>query len=64
MKFVLLDDLKTKYGIPHSRVSLWRLEKEGRFPKRVAISPGRIGWLESEIEAWIKLRADARPEAA
>lgn len=46
-----------------SRVQAWRLEKLGLFPRRIQISPGRVGWLKSEIEAWIKERADRRESA-
>jgi prophage regulatory protein len=39
-----------------SPVTQWREEKEGRFPKRRQISPGRVGWLESEILEWMASR--------
>ena len=54
-------------GIPYGKVQLWRLEKAGRFPKRVPLSPSRIAWIESEVDAWIKKRGaarDSRGEAA
>ena len=54
-------------GIPYGKVQLWRLEKAGRFPKRVPLSPSRIAWIESEVDAWIKKRVaarDSRGEAA
>jgi prophage regulatory protein len=47
-------------GIPYGRVHLWRLEKAGKFPKRVALSSSRIAWIESEIDAWIGARVTAR----
>ena len=37
-----------------SRVTIWRLEAAGMFPKRVRISPGRVGWREMDILAWIE----------
>lgn len=40
--------------IPLSDVTIWRLEKAGKFPKRRQISPGRVGWLASEVDAWIE----------
>ncbi len=46
--------------IPYSRVHLWRLENAGQFPKRVRLSPNKVAWLEDEIFAWLKERADAR----
>jgi len=42
--------------IPLSDVTIWRMEKAGQFPKRRQISPGRVGWLASEVEAWIESR--------
>ena len=42
-----------------SNTTLWREERAGRFPRRHALSPGLVGWLESEVEAWIAERAAA-----
>jgi prophage regulatory protein len=36
-----------------SKVSLWRDEKAGRFPRRVRIGANAVGWRLSEIQAWI-----------
>ena len=33
-----------------------RLEKAGKFPKRVQLGPNRVGWIESEIYDWLKQR--------
>jgi predicted DNA-binding transcriptional regulator AlpA len=49
--------------VPLSDVSLWRLEKRGEFPQRVQISPGRVGWFESEINAWLQQRKTSRSVA-
>ena len=43
-----------------SRTTRWRLERAGKFPARVQISPGAIGYLYSEIQAWIQERAEHR----
>jgi len=40
--------------------SIYRREKLGLFPKRLELGRGTVGWLESEIEAWIQEKADAR----
>lgn len=45
-----------------SRVTRWRLEKIGKFPKRKQLSANTIGWLESEITDWLATR-DERPGA-
>ena len=45
-------ELTTSY----SRTTIWREERAGRFPKRVQLSPGRVGWVGSEIQEWIVSR--------
>tara|TARA_R100001129_G_scaffold172038_1_gene142462 strand:+ start:461 stop:649 length:189 start_codon:yes stop_codon:yes gene_type:complete len=42
-----------------SRRSLYRRMAEGDFPSSVKLSPHRVGWRESEIEAWIAQREPA-----
>jgi prophage regulatory protein len=40
-----------------------RLEKAGKFPKRVRLGPyrtSRVGWLKREVHAWCKQREEAR----
>ena len=37
-----------------SRVTIWRLEKEGKFPPRIKISQKRIGWRKDEVTKWIE----------
>lgn len=39
-----------------SRSTIYRLERRGLFPKRRQISPGRIGWFESDVEAFLESR--------
>lgn len=39
-----------------SRATLYREVAGGRFPKPHRLSPGRVGWLRSEIDAWIATR--------
>ena len=36
-----------------SRVTRWRLERAGQFPRRVKLSAGRVGWRRSEVERWM-----------
>lgn len=33
--------------------TIWRMEKEGRLPAKVKLSPGTVGWIESEIIEFI-----------
>lgn len=43
-----------------SRVQAWRLEREGRFPKRIQLGVNSVGWIASELDAWIVAKASAR----
>lgn len=40
-----------KTGLPKS--GLYRLIKEGSFPRQVPLTPRSVGWRESEVERWI-----------
>lgn len=62
MKILSYDDLKAR-GINYSKVHLWRLERDKKFPKRVPLSESRHGWLETEIDGWLAERIAARPAA-
>jgi len=46
--------------VPLSRMHILRLEKDGKFPKRVKVSAARIGWIASEIEEFLQARAALR----
>jgi prophage regulatory protein len=52
--------LKEIFGIPFCREHARRLEKKGRFPKRLRLSPQKIAYLETEIVDWLKARAEER----
>ena len=43
-----------------SRTTRWRMEKKGDFPRHLRLSANAVGWLESEIAAWIKARVGER----
>lgn len=45
-------DLKSR-GIDYSNVHLLRLEAEGKFPKRLYLSPARVAWVENEIDDYL-----------
>ena len=63
MKLLAYKDLNSQKGIDYSKTQLWRLEKSGRFPRRVPLTGtpnGRHGWVESEIDAWIQARIGER----
>ena len=45
--------LKTIYGIPYSYQHIARLEKAGKFPRRMQLGQCRVAWYCSAVEAWI-----------
>ncbi len=40
-----------------SRTTRWRLERDGKFPRRRRISANSVAWLESELVQWLELKA-------
>jgi prophage regulatory protein len=42
-----------------SRTTLWRMVKAGAFPTPVRLSPGRVGFREADVAAWIAGREAA-----
>jgi prophage regulatory protein len=36
-----------------SRTTIWRLERDCKFPPRIRVSPGRVAWRESDIDAFV-----------
>lgn len=47
---------KVLYSFAHTA----RLEAAGLFPKRVPLGPGRVGYVEEEIDDWIRSRIGFR----
>lgn len=60
MRLLTVPELKSVKGIPYSRRHLRDLCKAGKFPKPVPISEARIGFVESEVDAWLSAKAAAR----
>ncbi len=51
-----LPDVRTRTGL--SRSTIYQRIAEGHFPKPISIGLRAVGWLESEIEEWLKLRIE------
>ena len=48
-KLLSLNDLRDR-GVPYHRVHIARLERAGKFPRRVRLNDaGRVAWVESRI---------------
>jgi prophage regulatory protein len=49
--------------VPYCRQHIARLEQKHQFPQRVRLGNGpksRVGWVLSEVEAWIEARMNDR----
>ncbi len=58
------DDLRSEKGIRFSRQWILQLIKQGKFPKSVKLGEASIGFVESEVDAWIESLIEQRDEAA
>lgn len=46
--------------VPYTPQHILRLEKAGKFPRRLQLGQNRIGWRLLDIEAWIADRTPAQ----
>jgi prophage regulatory protein len=51
-----LPSVKTRIGL--SRSSIYLRIAEGTFPKPVSLGLRAVGWLESDIEEWLRQRIE------
>ncbi len=49
-----------KEMVLYSPQHIARLEKAGKFPKRVKLGPNRVGWVEGEVLDWLQSRLNCR----
>ena len=42
------------------RSTIYRMEAVGQFPQRIKLGLRAVGWMESEVQAWLTMRATAR----
>ena len=49
--------------VPYTPQHILRLEKRGKFPRRVRIGENRVAWLLSEVERWITERVEQREQS-
>lgn len=51
-KILRLPAVKDKTGKPRS--SIYRMIAKNKFPKQIKLGQRSVGWIESEIDAWIE----------
>ena len=60
IRILSIDQVEAKVGL--HRATIYRLVAQDLFPKQVRLSSNRVGWIESEVEAWLRNRANDRKE--
>ena len=60
-KILRLPEVKTRTGL--SRSTIYLRIANSTFPARVALGERAVGWLESDIDAWIQSRIDESANA-
>ena len=58
MRIIRRHELTDKVG--YCLAHIHRLERQGLFPERVHLGPRAVGWVEEEVESWLRERMDAR----
>jgi prophage regulatory protein len=51
-------DLKALVSL--SKSTVWRLEQQGRFPRRRRLGFRAVGWLASEVQEWMRATGQRR----
>lgn len=44
-----------------ARTTRWKLERSGLFPTRRRLAGNSVGWLESDLAAWLQSRVPGSP---
>ncbi len=55
-------EVDKEYGV--SKTARYELIKQGVFPKPIKLGPRSVGWLRSELDAWVEARVAERDETA
>lgn len=50
-RLILQDEVQRL--VPVSKPTLWRWERDGKFPQRIKLSRNLVAWRRSEILEWI-----------
>ena len=58
----ILSKRQLKEMVLYSPQHVARLEKAGKFPKRIQLGLNRVGWVEEEVLDWLQERLDSRED--
>lgn len=56
----LLSKKQVRETVLYSPAHIARLEAAGQFPKRVRLGAGRVGWVDEEVQDWLRQRIAER----
>jgi len=56
LSMIIIRWVTLKNQVPLSRSQIWRLEKAGKFPRRIKLSDNAVGWDTAEVEQWLEER--------
>ena len=59
-RLLIYGELSPLKSIRFSRTHLWRLERAGKFPKRIHVGDNSIAWDEDEIDAYLNAKRRER----
>jgi prophage regulatory protein len=60
----IIDKRAVLARVPFGNTTLYEGVREGWFPRPLKLTSKSVGWLESEIDAWIAARAAERASTA
>ena len=60
-RILRMAELKTRIGL--SRSTIYEFQNSGHFPRSVSLGSRAVGWLESDIEAWMESRINVSKSA-
>jgi prophage regulatory protein len=58
LRAIRYPELYRKTGLHRS--TIWRMERQGAFPKSIPLGKNSKGWLESEVDEWLNEKRAAR----
>jgi prophage regulatory protein len=53
-RFIRPTEITLKTGLSLS--TIWRLERDGVFPRRRSLGRKAVGWVKSEVDNWLQSR--------
>ena len=61
LRIMRLNEVKAVTGL--SKTTIYRFEKQGRFPSRVSLGERSVGWFEDDVEGFLmSLKAQSSGE--